>query len=309
LIHSKTGHGGGKSNKQKQAHAQQSKSSKAEDDIHFSRAQPIVPSGPVTLLTAPKAESSKAPSKPPQSPTLPKSPPNQAQDISGKGKGKGKPIPAGQHPTSPAKNQKGKGGKRVVSEGEAKHVVASEPSNEIKVESTPTKPSTSGKKKRGPAAPATSDGPSKSDKNEDAEAKDTSEKNESRSSGRGRGRGRGGGPPVVVVPKILTKIIAEGSNNPPARGAPRIGPTEKNTDTQPQVQASANASTTAAAVPPATNPPPVTSSEKNDAAETSEEALQKQSSSARGGDRGRRPFRGRGRGRGRGGRGGSDAGS
>ncbi|CAG8509855.1 3570_t:CDS:2 [Acaulospora colombiana] len=292
LIHSKAGSGGGKAHKQKQAHAQQSKSSKAADDIHFSRAQPIVPSGPVTLLTANKAESSKTPAKAPQSPTAPKSPPSQAQDIPGKGRGKGRSTAPSQQPTSPAKNPKGKGGKRVVSEGDVKNVATSEQANENKVDNTPTKPSTSGKKKRG-HIPA-SDGPSKSDKNnDDAEPRDTSGKNEPRDSGRGRGRGRGG---VVVVPKILTKIIAEGSTNPPARGGSRTtSTTEKNADTQPQALPSANTSTTAPAVPPAANPTPVTPSqapEKSEAVDASEDGSQKQSSSStRGGTSDQRGFR------------------
>ena len=276
--HASAGGSGGKFSKHKQQHASTSKPRTKEDDAHFSRAQPIVPTGPVTLLTAAKPGSSKptAAANPTLSPTLSLKTTIPAKETGPKGKGKGK---GGE--TQEPKPGKAKTTPKKATTADASNVSgpAGEggPSKPNAQKDDPAKKPLTPRKKR-PAPPAQANA---SAAGETADNRGPEETPSSNGRGRGRGRGGGGRGGVVVVPKILTKIISEGV------GAPAAG----------KVDLPAPNSTPVTGTSSAAGGLPAT----GDVAEGVPGSPPQTALDSRGGGRGGRPpFRGRGRGRGRG---------
>lgn len=281
--HTSAAASGGKFSKHKQQHAGSSKPRAKEDDAHFSRAQPIVPTGPVTLLTAPKPEGSSKPTtttNPVLSPTLSAKSVVPAKETGGKGKGKGKGgAKGGESQDTPSKpsgkgksTPKAKQGGNADTSGTAGEASTSKP-NTQKDDAAKKLPTPKKKK----PAPAAQTNPAAVGETGDKGAEDAPA-----AAGRGRGRGRGGAGRggVVVVPKILTKIISEGTTQPGKSGQP------SSSTTTPASSGTASA----------TEGPSSTRDTVEGAAGSSQAAP-----GPRGGDRGGRPpFRGRGRGRGRG---------
>lgn len=281
-------------------HAGPSKPRAQEDDAHFSRAQPIVPSGPVTLLTSSKpdnaSKSGAATANPTLSPTLSTKMSIQAKEPGVKGKGKGK-AEAGEPHESQSKPGKGKNTpKKQAPPNDTANKPASVSEGTSKPKDVKTPPPS--KKKKPPPSPG---GDSTQNKSKDTggEGADKGDSGPSSPSARGRGRGKGGSGRggVVIVPKILTKIISEGSaaagkGGPPPPAAAATTSSSEARDTPTVVQSTVSEPTDASAVDSRT----AGGTKDNDNEPTPQSAP-----APRGGERGRRPFyRGRGRGRGRG---------
>ncbi|KAG8856281.1 hypothetical protein FRB91_000970 [Serendipita sp. 411] len=324
---------GFKSSKHKVAHLHAAKNNQA-DDAHFSRAQPIVPSGPVTLLTSNKAESSKAAQAPPSIPKSPQGKTNPETPAKGKGKGKANANanapPEQQATASPSKPPKSKGGggggQKKGANTDAGVVAEKEKQIGTKDEPNGKKSQGQGKKKKQQQATEVDGTVAKLDTEASQPLTETTTGVDASTSAttapttregpkeRGRGRpsrGRGG---LVLVPKILTKIITEGSSNAPQSSK---GPQRTAAGGEPSTPASAAGENTAATNPQPTNATAtqsnsVTNKETNVAIGNEEGGATPSGAPAvrGGGERGRRPFyRGRGRGRGRGGAKAGDGGS
>lgn len=268
--------------KYKPSHLHPSKANRAADDAHFSRTQPIVPSGPVTLLTSTKGDASNKAVAPtsPRSPQV--KPTSESNAPKGKGKGKAAAGAPSEQAASSHKPPKPKGAGKKPPAPSAEEAGGAKTSEADTKEDTTTKKTGQAKKKK-QAESASSKAELGTETSENAE-------NNAPKSGRGRG-GRGRGSGLVQVPRILTKIIAEGtSNTPNVKSNPR-----GESETSSGVAATPGGSLATSDGPVLPSPLPAVSNVSTD-----DSVVTPSNGPVRGVDRGRRPFRARGRGRGRG---------
>ncbi|CAG7850149.1 SubName: Full=Uncharacterized protein {ECO:0000313/EMBL:CCA68380.1} [Serendipita indica DSM 11827] len=219
-------------------------------------------------------------------PTSPRSPQVKPTSESNAPKGKGKGKAAAGAPSEQAasshKPPKPKGAGKKPPAPSAEEAGGAKTSEADTKEDTTTKKTGQAKKKK-QAESASSKAELGTETSENAE-------NNAPKSGRGRG-GRGRGSGLVQVPRILTKIIAEGtSNTPNVKSNPR-----GESETSSGVAATPGGSLATSDGPVLPSPLPAVSNVSTD-----DSVVTPSNGPVRGVDRGRRPFRARGRGRGRG---------